>query len=326
MGISDEMVHPLTGPAYRYTKLLGGDHQQRVFPVTEGLGAKTATNLGRDNLDVLLFQAEHLAENVAHAVAALRAERQLVAFGVAVVLGHTAAQFHVVRDNPVVDDLNGNGLVRRLEGRIGSCFTAMTERESEIAAVFGPDLDRIGRQRILNADNNVQRLVVHFKHLGGISGDVDIVGDHESDRVSDVAHLVRAEQRLRWQPVIGPVDLFQPGHCRQGISLNISAGQHKADAFYRPYVLSIFNPDFRMGHCRTHNDSMQTAIRLIIACIYSLASDKRFIFLAAQRRADTEFRSDHLVHKSGPVFWEDYPWKSEDRMQRTRTRFSSEDR
>src|SRR6185437_11610933 len=87
----------------RLSQPFGGDGCQRIFAVRKGLGAETATDIGRNDPHLLRRQIHHAATNdVADEMTALAPERESVP--VTVVFRDDATGIEIIRDQPLVHD------------------------------------------------------------------------------------------------------------------------------------------------------------------------------------------------------------------------------
>ena len=120
-----------------------------------------------------------------------------VAILVGVVVGETAARLHRVGGDPVdhrlvADDMGGPG-----ERRVDRRPVADLVKKRLVAGVLVPYRRRVRRERGFGVDDGRQRLEIDVDQLGGIPRLVHALGDDERDRVSDIAHALARQQRLR---------------------------------------------------------------------------------------------------------------------------------
>ena len=113
-----------------------------------------------------------------------------------VVVGDRAARLHGVGGEPVdhhavPDDVEGT-----CEGGIGRRLVAGFVHEGEVIRAFVVDGARARLDRVLERRHGGQHVVVDRDRLGGILGLVQRLGDHEGDRLADIAHRVAREREL----------------------------------------------------------------------------------------------------------------------------------
>ena len=145
VAVAEKMLGALANPFHRPAQPLGGNRRQRIFAIGKQLGAEAAADVGRDDAHAVGRQLEHIAaDDVADDVAALTAERERVA--VAVVFGDDPAGIHVIRNQPLIDDGERDGLRRLRERRLGEPRRPARSRTRDCPA--GPArLRRARRQR-----------------------------------------------------------------------------------------------------------------------------------------------------------------------------------
>ena len=103
-----------------------------------------------------------------------------------------------------------------------------------------------------------QRLPFNLESFGRVPRLLQRVGNDESDRVADVAHLVLRQHRMRRRPDVDAVD---PGlHRQRPEACRVAAGEHQAHARHCMQFgahLAGVEREAGVGMRRTHHNRVQ---------------------------------------------------------------------
>ncbi len=192
MTVGKEVFGAFADPPDRLAQPFGGDGRQRVLAVWEGLGAETAPDIGRNDPHLFGRQLHHAAaDDVADKMTALAPERERVP--IAVVFRDDATGVEIIRDQPLVHDRQlayTRGFGKGLPGR---SRVAGRSLERQVSRPVRPHQWRAGLERIGGADDLGQRLPINLDGFRSVLSRSHRIGDHEGDRIADVAHGVRGE-------------------------------------------------------------------------------------------------------------------------------------
>ena len=285
VAVGEEVLGALADPFDRLAQAFGGDRGERIFAIGKQLGAKAATDIGRDDAHLVRRQLHDVAgDDVADDVAALAADRQRVA--VAVEFGDHAAGVEIIGDQPLVDDGELDDLCSLGEGISGGGRVADGDLEGKIAAPVGPDLRRALFQRVDGTGDMRQRMPVDLDRLGGIFCGRQRVGHDEGDGIPDIARDLARENWVRRDL---DLDVGHHARRRQGSEMaDVGGGQHQADAGHRAHAAEVADPETGMGMRRAHHDRMQAGCRLDIGDVAPRPAQQRVVFLARERLAESE--------------------------------------
>ncbi|MEY9264128.1 hypothetical protein ABIF23_003523 [Bradyrhizobium elkanii] len=285
--VAHEMVGALGRPFDALLELARGDRDQRIFAIGKQLGAKAAADIRADYPHVLLRHLQdHVAEDLAQAVAALAADRQRQMILLGVVFGDRSARLHEIGDDARIDDGDLGHRMRLRERVLGGLLVADRDVEQHIAGLVRPDLRRILLHRIDEADRRRQRRPFDVDRLDRVTGMIDGVGDHKGHRVADMAHLVLGEDRIR--------------RCGERIGLEIEQARQPAefgdvgggqDQRHAGHAAGLAGID-RVGRVRVRraqHQRVQCGRRCDVVGVAALAANQSVVLLAPHTLSDAEF-------------------------------------
>ena len=145
--------------------------------------------------------------------------------------------------------------------------------------------ERVVLQRLLDVDDDGQRLVLDEHVLDGIHDDVLVVADDHRDGVADMA-----DAAARQRPALGRLDLDarrRPRHRQRREQItHVLAGEDRADAgtLERGRTVDRDDPGVRLG--RSHDRHVQHPGQDDVVDVCRAPRDQARILLAAQRLAD----------------------------------------
>ena len=134
--------------------------------------------------------AEHARQQFLVAMRHLGGAVQLQHVARGVVAAERAARLQRHAGMPADGELELDDVRRGLEHRFDVAVALGQHRGLGVAAER--ELARLGLRR----QQRRQLLDLHGDEIGGVLGDVGIVGEHRRHRLADIAHLVRGQHRL----------------------------------------------------------------------------------------------------------------------------------
>ncbi|MGY4311387.1 hypothetical protein ACVWW1_000690 [Bradyrhizobium sp. JR3.5] len=156
--VAHEMVGALGGPFDGLLELARRDRDQGILAIGKQLGAEAAADIRADHPHVFLRHLQdHVAEDLAQAVAALAADRQRQMILLGVVLGDRGAGLHEIGNDARIDDGDLGYRMRLGEGGLGRALVADRDVEQQIAGLVRPHLRRALLHRIHQAGHRRQR-------------------------------------------------------------------------------------------------------------------------------------------------------------------------
>ena len=223
MGVGHEAFAALAGPFHRAAQLAGGPGDDGFLGVVVDLGAEAAADVRGDDAQLVFRDVQHEG---AHQqpddvrVLAGGVEGEIARGGVEV--AERDARFHGVGDQAVVGqvelyDLGGVG-----EDAIDHGLVADDPVVADVAGDAVMHLGRAGGDGIGQVGDGGQVRVVDVDQFGGVLGLLLGFGDHDGDRVADMAHLADRDHRMR-----------RFGHRRAVLVVDLPAAGNAADIFRR---------------------------------------------------------------------------------------------
>ena len=195
-GGSGEFLAALGAPLHGPLQHLGGPHHDRLVGLDVGAHAEAAADIAHQHADLVLG---HLEDDVGQRVAR---DRGILAAdmdddAIAFPLGHHGARLHGVHDQPLMDDVDLDGMGGRLERFIGLGGIAEAIEAHGIARGALPDLRRVGLQRILDLADRRQRIVFDLDQLGGVLGLAAALGHDRHHALAQEAHDLMGQRAAR---------------------------------------------------------------------------------------------------------------------------------
>ena len=103
-------------------------------------------------------------------------------------------------------------------------------------------------------DDGWQRLVVDVDQLGRVFGEVEALGDHQRDRITDEAHLVFGQ---RWAGRLGTVRPDRSVPLLLDVRVEVGSGEHPAHPGQRERRGHLDAPDGGAGEGTAHKGRVQ---------------------------------------------------------------------
>ena len=298
-----QVLHPVLDPLHRLADHHRSGHRDHVSRIHRHLAAEAAADVGRDDADALLRQADvprDQREHRAHRVRRLggHVDRELALGRVEV--GDAAAGLHRRHvDARHVHVLLGDDL-RSLQRFLGVGAVARLPVEGEVVLLVFLVLAqhrRAGCDRLQRVDHHRQRLVIDLDRVGAVGGDIALGGDHRAHLLRLVHHFVGRQHHLR---------VGRDGrHPVQLVFLERGAVDHRKDAgdLQRLRGIDLLDPRVRVR--AAHDVHVQHPGQLDVVDVVALAADEARVFLALHgvTHAADFCIGPGSVHGAPPIFW-----------------------
>ncbi len=235
-----EVLAALLEPAHRLPELACREHYQHVLGVLDALLAESAPDVASDDANPLDRLAQRAREDGLQHVRRLGAgpDRECA-----------AERLHC-RQYPARLERRSDIAMRAQllfdhDRRAGERFVGQAllgrDRQREVIRPAGLEERRVGGEGRDRVEDDRQRFVVDLDLLRRIDRRVAVFGDDHGDRLTDVGHFRRREQRDRVQSIeglqlaqepLGCVDLARDAD-RLGASRDVRRGEDGDDAGHR---------------------------------------------------------------------------------------------
>ncbi len=204
LSVADEMLGAIPDPAHRPTEQFRRFENERIFAMKDALGAEAAADVIGDDAHRFRPHVENLGgDRIAHAVHALAADIEQKALRTRIVFADSAACLHIVGDDAIVDDLEGDDMGGLGEDGGGLVGIADMRVISGVARRAGEELRGAVFDRGRHIDDRLERLPVDPDRLRAVARLAFAFRDDHGDDVADVEGLpvrhdgTRLERRLR---------------------------------------------------------------------------------------------------------------------------------
>ena len=145
--VGDEALRARSDPADRSPQPARRPGDDAFLGIELALVAETAADIGRDDAQRALRDAELLGDRAADVVRRLRRAIEREPVGHRVDRGDRGARLDRRADQPVVDEVDRDDMRRRLERRAYRRFVAARRAKADVAGRFRVQLRRAGRLR-----------------------------------------------------------------------------------------------------------------------------------------------------------------------------------
>ena len=250
VGVGREGFRPLGRPFDRLMDLGRGPGEDRFLGIMENLGAEPAAHIRCDDPKLVLGDLQHEgAHQEANDMWVLGRGEERVLARRAIEIRNRRAGLHRVGDQPVVDQVDGDDMVCRSEGRVDGILFA--DLPIEAAIVWHVVMhERATGKGGVHIDDSRQYAVVDFDEFAGITCGVARGGDNDRHLVADIAHfLVRQGRvpRLHHRRAILTVDLPAARNAPDTIGRHIGAREDSDDAVGLYGLRNVDRLQGRMG-------------------------------------------------------------------------------
>ena len=234
---------------------------------------------------------QHARNQLLVPVRHLRGAVQLQNIARRVIAAERAPAFQRHAGMPPAGQLELDDMRRRFEHRIDVAVALIQNRGFGVAAKgkLGGVVARIELRR--------QRLDLDRNKIGGILGNIRILGEHRCNRLAYITHLVDRQYRLaiRGEPGDRPFAKIDRRHIG-----NVGRGPHRHDAGQRARRFGIDRYDVGMGVVGANDPHVKLTRKVDVAGEAAAAGHERRILQPLDRLADPSCRAGLLVHE--PIF------------------------
>ena len=298
VSVRDKSFAALAHPLDRPPDLAASPGHHGLLGVVELLHAESAADIGCDHPQLLLRDIEHEeTHEQPHHVRKLARRPQRVVTGFGMEFRDRRARLHRVADKAVVHEIDTGDMGGLVEGGLGGGLVAEVPVAAQIVGHIVVHERGVRLERIRQADDGRQHVVIHHQRVGRVACLSQAFGDHEGDSVADVAHLVLRHGRMRRLlhrlPVLA-LDAPAAGQSVDPVSLEIGAGEYGKDSGHGERGARIDRLDPRMRVRRAHENAEDHPGPLNIGDVIAAPGQEAEILLAARGSAN----SDHFGHGS----------------------------
>ncbi len=279
--VGDEGFGSIRGPFDRPAHLFRGPGHQRLFRIVEDLRAEAAADIGGDNTQLVLGDAQHEgAHQQPDHMRVLAGRIERVFAGRPVVIADRGARFHGIWRQPLIDDVNLGDVMRLGKGGIDRRLVADMPVEAGIVLGIRPDLGGTRLVGIGRRDDGRQLLVAHLNGFGCVAGLGQGLADDQRDLIADMTHTVLAQREMwrldHWAAILA-VDLPAAGNAALVV---IGAGENADDTGHGFCLRRVDLGDLGMGMRRAQDIGIGLARARDVIGIGAAAGQKTKIFLA----------------------------------------------
>ncbi len=277
-----QVLAPVLDPLHRPVDMARGERDQEVFRIELAARAVAAADVVLDHLDGVFRQIDLLRQDAAveerHLGGAGHREPALGS----VPLGHDAARLH------------GEAIVAPGAHGFAPCVGRIAKRRVGVALAGLEDQRPVGpgrfeqQARPLRGAGAVgdrrQRLDLHLDGLERVLAARHAVGQHDRDRLADVAHLVVRDHRL----LVG-FELrqrLQPHRDDRRAARHVGGGDHRMDAGPAQRRRDVERDDAAVRHRTAQDHRMQQSREDEIVDILTAAAQEAQILAALHRHPD----------------------------------------
>ncbi len=191
--VGDEALAAGADPFHRPPQPEREPGNDRLLGIVLAFVAEAAADVGRDQADRGLRQAELFGDDAADVVRHLGRDIKRQLAGVAV--GQHRARLDRRADQAVVDEVEPHHMGGTLQCLAHRGVIAALEAEAGIAGCHGMHLRRAGAQRLARIHHRGQHLIIHRDRVGGVLRLRPRFGDHRSQSLADVADRAARQRK-----------------------------------------------------------------------------------------------------------------------------------
>ena len=284
----DQMLAAVLDPFHRAVEPHRGDANQHVLGINLAADAEAAADVQLVAPHRRRRPPEHARDQLLVPVRHLRRAVQLQHVARGVVAAERAARLQRHAGVPAGCQVQLDDGVRRREHRL-DVAVALRE-ECRFGVTAGRELAGLGAR----VEQRRQFLDLDRDQLGGVLGNVRILGEHCGDRLADVAHLVRGQHRLavRRELLDRPLaEIDRPD------VVDVARGPHRDDARQRAGFGGVDRNDAAVRVVGAHHPHVKLAREIDVGGETAPARDQRRVFQPLDRHADP-FGGAAVVHRN----------------------------
>ena len=288
MRVSEEGFAAIGGPLHRPAHFARRPQADDLFRIDEDLGAEAATDVGRDHPQFVLGRdTDEGGDDEPRHVRVLRGVPQRQVVGAGVIFGQRHPRLDGVRNQPVVDDVQGGDVLGLGKGRFHRLLVA--ERPF-VDGVLGRDLvDLRARFSLGRINHRREHLVIDHHLLGGVAAQRLGFGNHHRHRVADMVHRLGGDRRMRRhlhrRAVLG-MDHPAADQTADLVGRKLRAGEHVDHAGHGLGRADVDLLDLGARVRRAYEHGAGFARPDHVVGISAVSGDEANVFLTAYRRAD----------------------------------------
>src|SRR5262249_4304904 len=202
-----------------------------------------------------------------------------------------AARLHRIDDDPVVDEIEGNPMLRRGHRPLDRDTVAHLPIEAEVARRFFPYAGLVWIERAGGLDDSRERLILDCDQLGRIARRGGAFRDDHRARVTDMPYTVADDRRMWRQHRRRPVavgDRAEARNVSDPVARDVIPGQDGEHAGGGKRCRRIDSADARMRVRRAQHEGISLVRSLNVIDIIAATGDEAPVLDAADRLTDAE--------------------------------------
>ncbi len=290
MRVGHEAFAAIRGPFDRAADLAGGPGDNRLLGVVVDFRAEPAADVRRHHAQLVFRNVQHerTHQQPDHVrVLTGGIEREVARGGVEI--ADCRARLHGVRDQPVVDQVEFYHARGAGEHTVHHRLVADVPIVTEVSGHAVMHFRGTRRDRVRQVGDGRQVGVVDLDQLRGVFRLLLGRRDHHRDRVSDMAHLVDREHRMRrfgHRRAILVMDLPTARQAADAFRCQVSADKDAHYARRRRGGCGLDAIDRRMRPISAFDDGVKLAGTVDIVGVIAAAAEKAHVLLAADGRTN----------------------------------------
>ncbi len=243
VGCHGRVLSSRLNPLHRRPQPHGQVPAQRLFGVHVQLRPKPAADLGGDDAQPVLRNAEHVGQVRPDEVRHLRGRPDRERLFASVIRGDHRARLDRHRREPLVHDALRDDAIRAPE-RLVDVAALQHVRVADVRTELLMRQRRARRERRLGIDHDRQRVVVHLDRVHCVLCDVRIDGHRHRHGVADEVDALPGQHRVR-----GCLHVVHRRAARHqaAAAVHVRAGEHADDARERARRGGVDPLDARVG-------------------------------------------------------------------------------
>ncbi len=282
-----QVLAAVLGPFHRPAGAARRERDQEILRIVLAAGAEAATHVVLDELDRALRDVELLGQRPAIEEQHLGSARERQVRARRVPFRQQAAWLHRKRHVALGAETFAAGIGRILERGDGIAAHGV-EHHGAVAVGVGEQQGVLGQGRVPVGDHR-QLLDIDLDQADGILGDAGGLGEHERDRLADIAHLGLGDD---WLAVLLEIrQRLQPhGHAWDAIAHildhDVLRRDHGMHARQRACRRGVDGADAAMGDRAAQDGRVQGILAREVVDILAAAAQEAKILAPFDRAAD----------------------------------------